>query len=437
MTGLKGPILHLLLAMATSLAALALVAGCAPPPLASPTAVPAAVPLATATAETYIEPSITVCAAGCDFTTVQAAIDDAATAAGDVIAIGDPVHTEAGITVGKDVTIQGAGGGSTIVQAHVMPGEASDRVFFVPPGATVTIRDLTIRHGNPLSVPEAGGGVRNEGTLILERCVVSHNSAGGGGGLFNDGTLTAIGCTISDNEARRAGVQIMECSSGGGIRNLTGVVTLINSTVSNNIARSNGGGIFVACKGILKLTNSTISGNTGPRGGGIFVKGQAELVNGTISGNSGTNTAGGIYVEGSGETGVIRGLLSYTNTIIAGNSAGLPKYGVADCLIGNYAEIGANSHNLVGDGTCDAEFSGDPLLAPLADNGGPSGLPEGGDAGPPHSAPHAPQTQALSPSSPARDAIPADECVTATDQRGLSRPQGGGCDIGAFELQTD
>jgi len=437
MTGRNERMLRLVVAMLACLAALALVAGCAPPPLASPTAVPAAVPRATATAEPYVEPSITVCATGCDFTTVQAAIDDAATAAGDVISIGAAMHTEAGITVDKDVTIQGAGAGSTIVQAHAMPGEAGDRVFFVPSGATVTIRDLTIRHGNPLSEPESGGGVRNEGTLTLERCVVSHNSAGGGGGLFNDGTLTAIGCTISNNEARRGGIQIMECSTGGGIRNMVGVVTLINSTVSNNVARSNGGGIFVACKGVLKLTNSTISGNSGPRGGGIYVKGQAELVNATISGNNATNTGGGVYVEGSGETGVIRGLLSYTNTIIAGNSAGLPKYGVADCLIGNYAEIGGNSHNLVGDSTCDAEFSGDPLLAPLADNGCPSGPPEGGDGGAALGAPHAPQTLALSPPSSALDAIPADECVTVVDQRGMSRPQGAGCDIGAFELQTD
>ena len=252
---------RLLRTLLATLAALAVVAGCTPPPLASPTTLPAAIPTATA------EPSLTVCAAGCDFTTVQAAIDDAATAAGDVIGIADAVHTEAGITVGKDVVIQGAGAGSTIVQAHAMPGEATDRVFFVPPGATVTIRDLTIRHRNPMSEPESGGGVRNEGTLALERCIVSHNSGGGGGGLFNDGTLTAIGCTISGNEARRAGVHIMECSTGGGIRNLVGVATLINSTVSGNTARGNGGGIFVACKGILKLTNSTISGNTGPRGG--------------------------------------------------------------------------------------------------------------------------------------------------------------------------
>lgn len=73
---------------------------------------------------------VTVCAAGCDFMTVQDALDDSGIIAGDVINITDAVHTESGILVNKDVTIQGQGADSTIVQAHTDVDEATERVFF-------------------------------------------------------------------------------------------------------------------------------------------------------------------------------------------------------------------------------------------------------------------------------------------------------------------
>ena len=72
----------------------------------------------------------TVCASGCDFSTIQAAIDDPSTEAGAIIEITDPIHTEAGIVVNKSVAIRGLGADDTIVQAHdETPDEAPDRVF--------------------------------------------------------------------------------------------------------------------------------------------------------------------------------------------------------------------------------------------------------------------------------------------------------------------
>ncbi len=85
--------------------------------------------------------------------------------------------------------------------------------------------------------------------------------------------------------------------------------------------------------------------------------------------------------------------------------------------------------NLDSDGTCPFEWTADPLLGPLADNGGPT------------------LTHALLPGSPAIDAVAPPDCgydddgdpntpdrPLLTDQRGVSRPQGAGCDIGAYEL---
>ncbi len=100
------------------------------------------------------------------------------------------VHTEGGIVVGKNVIIQGQGAGETIVQAHPNPGEGTQRVFEIPLDVTVTIRGMTIQHGNPTTSPLTGGGVLNFGTLTLQDTIVQENFGSAGGGLYNEGTLT-------------------------------------------------------------------------------------------------------------------------------------------------------------------------------------------------------------------------------------------------------
>jgi pectin methylesterase-like acyl-CoA thioesterase len=83
--------------------------------------------------EIAAEPNtVTVCADGCDFTTIQAAIDDPGTLVGDVIYVTDAIHTEAGVVVNKDVMLRGRSADQTTVQAHERAGKARDRVFFIP-----------------------------------------------------------------------------------------------------------------------------------------------------------------------------------------------------------------------------------------------------------------------------------------------------------------
>ncbi len=79
--------------------------------------------------------------------------------------------------------------------------------------------------------------------------------------------------------------------------------------------------------------------------------------------------------------------------------------------------IESAGHNIDSLDQCTFKAGGDkvntnPLLAALADNGGPTA------------------TMAIGPESPAIDA--GDACPP-TDQRGVARPQGSACDIGAFE----
>jgi predicted outer membrane repeat protein len=363
----------------------------------------------------------TVCAAGCDFTTIQAAIDDPGTTDGAIIEITDPVHTEAGIIVNKDVTIRGLGADDTIVQAHDTPDEAPDRVFLVEEGTDVTLDGMTIQHGKPSLQDEHGGGIYNYGTLTLENCVVTDNIAIGGGGICNDGELMLINSTVSNNTAvDTASPGVFACGGGGGIRSGKGTLTLVNTTVSGNQAgtryRGEGGGVRVGCQCKAVFTNSTISGNSSVHsGGGISVTGMLQLVHCTISDNA---------TNGKGEGICVQGRLDYENTLVANN----PGNG-GDCAIGTDAygkkgTIGTNSNNLVGDGGCGSDHSGDPMLGPLADNGG------------------ATWTHALPPDSPAVDAVSVISCTLPTDQRGVPRPivqtsSDTPCDIGAFELQTE
>jgi len=168
----------------------------------------------------------------------------------------------------------------------------------------------------------------------------------------------------------------------------------------------------------MRSLYSTISDNYAVgRGGGIHFKGKVTLVHCTISSNGarGIVRGGGIGVEPGGGLSV-RGPLYLANTLIADNLKG------GDCVLSDKGMLEVNIHNLVGDNSCAPAYSGDPGLAPLADNGGYT------------------LTRALLPGSPAIDAIPTSDCPLATDQRGERRPVGQTsgatfCDIGAFEGQ--
>jgi len=177
-------------------------------------------------------------------------------------------------------------------------------------------------------------------------------------------------------------------------------VTMNGTTVSGNTtATGNGGAIYSSGVGET-ITNSTISGNTGLIAGGIYAFGiGVTLRNATVAGNTG----GGIQNDGIG--------LTLTNTIVANN-------GVNCSGTGTISDGGTNLQFPAT--TCGVTIaSADPLLSPLANNGGPT------------------QTQALSAGSPAIDAgTTGCPPAPATDQRGVARPQGLACDIGAFEFQA-
>jgi CSLREA domain-containing protein len=172
-------------------------------------------------------------------------------------------------------------------------------------------------------------------------------------------------------------------------------VAISGVTIRHGNTDTYGGGICSAIGSTLTLTGSTVSGNTaGVEGGGIYTNndGTLELANTLIASNSAPSSPD------------CRGLLMSLGYNLVGNNSG--------------CDFPAASGDLIGT----AASPINPLLGPLQDNGG------------------ATFTQALLPGSPAIDAgNPAapgssDTACPATDQRGVARPQGAACDIGAFEV---
>ncbi len=291
---------------------------------------------------------------------------------------GQTIRLATTLTLSKNVTIDGSALASpiTISGDTDNDGTGNVRVFHVS-YVTASMIALNITKGISTGY-YGGGGIWNEGgTLTVKNVTFSQNVAyGGGGGINNNGIynasiLAVINSTFSNNSG----------GDGGGISNYGGILNVTNSTFSGNYA-SHGGGIYGSS---LTITNSTFSGNIA-----------------TLSGNS---NGGGVYNT--------TGSIHFANNIIANSTGG-------DCVYsGTFI---TNINNLVEDGSCSASLSGDPKLAALASNGGPT------------------QTMALQTGSSAIDAGDDATCsaspVNSLDQRGIARPQGIHCDIGAYEYQA-
>ncbi|MCK9487726.1 MAG: Ig-like domain-containing protein, partial [Dehalococcoidia bacterium] len=151
------------------------------------------------------------------------------------------------LTITRDVTIQGAAAATTIIQAHADAGTADGPVVDIT-GGSVTITDVTLRHGNSST---AGGGITNAGTLALDSVTVSDNTtAVDGGGIYSTGVLTVTDSQITGNAA----------DTGGGIHS-DGALTVTGSQITGNTATAAGGGIYHV-SGAATVSESSIAGNT-------------------------------------------------------------------------------------------------------------------------------------------------------------------------------
>ena len=306
----------------------------------------------------------------------------------------------------SNITINGHG---AVIARSTADGMPSFRIFEVIEGGALTLNQLSLANGN-----------------VVNMMVMDENYAGGG--ILNlAGTLTLDGCILSNNVAGYDGGGIANISMG----ETTAVLTLRHSTFASNLAFGQGGGVFN--NGTLTVDSSTFNTNNAQQlGGALSNDGTAVVANSTLNMNFSAEVAGAVKNVGTltfinstlsgniareGVSGIESiGVTILKNTIVANNAPG------GNCELFAAGIITDGGGNLVwgdtGFPTCPGSV-GDPKLADLASNGGPT------------------QTMALQAGSAAMDAgddaICAASPVNNLDQRGFSRPHGAHCDIGAYE----
>jgi len=290
--------------------------------------------------------------------------------------------------------------------------------------------------------PVRGGGAWIYGNSTFEDSVISGNTAfsdahyGAGGGLYFTSryggtpvTATLTDTNLGSNSADESGgaigangdISITRATisgnnanaDGGAIELLGGDLHLTDSTLTGNIAGSRGGGIFLFGYGDVATSNSTISGNMAVDGGAIGnTYGSLHLANSTVAFNTASEHGGGIYQR------YAYYVVDLRSTIVAGNTtSGSPE----DLWPPGITVTGSNDLVTAAPGVelPNDTLSADPLLQPLADNGGPT------------------LTHALGEGSPAIDAG-SNDAFLDFDQRGdgFARVAGSEADIGAFEVQA-
>jgi hypothetical protein len=356
----------------------------------------------------------------------------------------------------NDLYLKYSGEGGT---PPTIEGNLTSRIFHHTGTGTLRLVGLTIRQGKYdntniyFSVPASGGCIYSAGNVYLAGSTVSgcvaqdtRGADATGGGIYVVQSLTLKHSIVSGNTA----TSTARFGDGGGVFT-HGAIDVEYSSVSGNVASgldydNRGGGIAVVNFGTApsQIANSTIDGNRADRAGGLLISGGATygasvtIRNSTISGNTANVEGGAAYLRGpltltnstiafnQSQTGPGVELASHTDpvefqsSIVAENSNATDDY---DLGSQGYNITISGSNNLivnanVGDLPPDT-ISDDPLLQPLADNGGPT------------------LTHALGGGSPAIDHgnNPAGQ---STDQRGTGYPRvfGAAADIGAFELQS-
>ena len=310
----------------------------------------------------------------------------------DFIALTNP------ITISANTTIDGSGQDITI------SGSSAGRVFTVKSGISLTLNKLRVAWGKDTSTLGGGALYSDGGHVIITNSMFSDNSAAyfGGGVMIYNGTLTVTNSTFSGNSAG---------GLGGGITSYNSTVSVSNSTVDANsaaksqVADGSGGGLYSE-GGQLTVSNSTFYLNSAEGNGGGIASDNSTvtLTNCTFYRNSADVAGNSLERSGSGS-------LTLRNTIVANP---LPSANCAGSIVdggGNLSYPDASCPGIVRN----------PLLQTLNDNGGPT------------------FTMLLGRGSPAIDAANDATCaappVNNLDQRGVRRPQGAHCDIGAVEQQ--
>jgi CSLREA domain-containing protein len=326
----------------------------------------------------------------------------------------------------KAVTIVGAGDSPAGTE---IDADNIDRVLDLPSVAApvvVTVQGVTLSNGN--AVAANGGAIRVsdlDGSIKVQDSTIESSDAGlKGGAIYFEGGTTSTPINVVDSEL----VGNSAADDGGAIQygNTSSQAAIERSSLIGNTAGAEGGGFYLSAPDLgpfpsVRITNSTFAGNSAVGGGGaVGLGGGRQQVFSQFSTYAGNTTPaagqGGAFRTDTG--GATADEVYLNSTILAGNTAaGVPAscggpaglYPIANFTVASDSSCPlAGTANLLGT---------DPLLAPLAANGGPT------------------RTMGLYDTSPAIDHVPTMNCflIPMTDQRSQPRPLGGACDAGAFE----
>ena len=274
---------------------------------------------------------------------------------------------------GSSLTIEG--NGATIEQTCPQSLDNGE-IIMVNDGA-ITVRDVTLTGADST---DGVGGIQagnDNASVTADHVTITGNSASFQPGIGTAGALTVIDSTIAGNTST--------APNDPAVSTFNDTMLIVNSTIADNV----GGGIHSGVAGGATLVYSTISGNSAATDANVDVPAARFTSFGSVV----TDPQGGGVNCGS-----------------AGTSDGYNYESGGDTC-------GFSAATDVADGAS-------PQLGALADNGGPT------------------QTELPAPTSPLLDRIPAANCQDApaagvtTDQRGITRPQGTGCDVGAVEVEV-
>jgi alpha-tubulin suppressor-like RCC1 family protein len=365
---------------------------------------------------------------------------------------GQTITLASTIEITKAMTIDGSG----LTPRVEISGNNVVRIFRIITGGQVTLTSLILRNGKMTGteVDDGGGALYllDGSRVTIQDSLLRNNSAYSGGAVAaRSGTqVTILNSEFADNTSQ---------DMGGAILAYEATLTVSNSRFSGNVSGIGGGAVFLDTGGTYVFEDSTFTGNHATAGGGIYVIQGLSLSlivrRNLFSGNSADNSGGALlYAEGRAsppilvenntfqnnsaqQGGAIQafGRAVIRNNTFSGNSALLEGASLffdtgsnelynnimtgagsgGECAGVGYVTTGNN--NLVSDGSpaCRPSITGDPQLEPLADNGGPT------------------FTMALGTGSTASEAGDDANCP-ATDARGVLRPQGMHCDLGAVEM---
>lgn len=339
--------------------------------------------------------------------------------------------------------------GTTKVSHSQFTGNTDDYAAAITNGGTLSVSDSEFSQN---AAGGNGGGIYNgqNGKLDLTRSSFTNNSAASGGGLMNEGETVVSDSVFTNNQATLYGGGLAHlrgktkikhstftanhATEGGGIAGVNSTISLNEISVEDNTA-TQGGGVYLS-GGESNINNSTFANNRAigdnGNGGGLYATGKIKIGNTTFAANIAARYGGGIYnsarltlfnVTLSKNVAQQGGALFQNNkrarlinTILANSGP------TGNCAI-HSGKIENGGHNLATDATCGIPPT--PKIRfnknGLQDNGGPT------------------RTIALRPKSPAvdggDDAVCAGTIIKSRDQRGVSRPRGAHCDIGAYELK--